>query len=276
MGGGADAAAGEPLPDRPVERADGPPPDAKRLAAEQLYVSFDGRNVLDGCSVDVRAGELHVVLGPSGAGKTTLLRTLNMLEEPGAGRVLFDRADVTWRRRQRGLTGPQKEARARCAMVLQKPVVFRRSVLENAAFGLRVRGVPKAAANERARLALERLGIGHLGGRPAPRLSGGEQQRLAFARATVLDLRFLLLDEFTANLDPPNVLALERAARDFAHRRGGGVLLVTHDLFQARRLADRVSLLAGGAIVESAPRDGFFARPADERTRRFLSGEAPL
>jgi tungstate transport system ATP-binding protein len=99
---------------------------------------------------------------------------------------------------------------------------------------------------------------------------------LAFARATVLDLSFLLLDEFTANLDPPNVLALERAARAFAHESGGGVLLVTHDLLQARRIADRVSLLADGGIVESAAREQFFASPHDERTARFISGDAPL
>ncbi len=246
------------------------------MEAKGLGKSYGGRRVLDAISIDVRKGELHVVLGPSGSGKTTLLRLLNMLEVPEGGRVLFGGRDVTLRPRQRAPTPAQKEARSRTAMVLQKPVVFRRSVRENAAFGLRVRGVPREEASRRADKALTRLGIGDLADRPARRLSGGEQQRLAFARASVLDLDFLLLDEFTANLDPPNVLALEAAARQFAHDRGGGVLLVTHDLFQARRVADRISLLADRAVVESAPREDFFERPQDARTRRFISGEAPL
>ncbi len=248
----------------------------KRLSGEGLTKAFDGRAVLSNVSVDVRAGELHVVLGPSGTGKTTLVRMLNMLLAPDRGKVLYGADDVTLRPRQRKLSQAQRRARLGTAVVLQKPVAFRGSAAENAAFGLRVRGVPKEEALSKARAALVDLGVGPLADKPARRLSGGEQQRLAFARAAVLDLDFLLLDEFTANLDPPNVLALERAAREFAHERGGGVLLVTHDLMQARRIADRVTLLEGGAVVESAPRSVFFDHPADERTRRFVSGEAPL
>jgi tungstate transport system ATP-binding protein len=248
----------------------------RRLAGAHLSKAFEGRPVLDDISMDVHAGELHVVLGPSGSGKSTLVRLLNMLTAPDKGDVLFGGDVVTKLPRARSLTDAQRRARLRTAVVLQKPVAFRGTAVENAAFGLRTRGVPRAEAHDRGRAALDRLGIGDLADKPARRLSGGEIQRLAFARATVLDLDFLLLDEFTANLDPPNVLALEGAAREFAHERGGGVLLVTHDLLQARRLADRVSLLADRSIVESGPREDFFERPADDRTRRFISGEAPL
>jgi tungstate transport system ATP-binding protein len=224
-------------------------------------------------TIEVRRGEVHAVLGPSGAGKTTLLRILNLLEAPDSGEVRLGDGRIGLARAHATLGEEQHAARLKMALVPQKPVVFRRTVFENAVFGLRIRGVDDAQAARRVRAELDRLGLASHSEAPARRLSGGEQQRLAFARAAVLDIDFLLLDEFTANLDPRNVKILEEAARSYARDEGAGVLLVTHDLFQARRTADRVTLLVDGAIVESAPKTEFFESPRDPRTRAFVAGE---
>ncbi len=249
---------------------------ASRLEALGVTKRFGERTVLAAVSLGVARGEVHAVLGPSGAGKTTLLRILNLLEVPDEGAVSFDGAPIALARAGRPLSPAQHAARLKMALVPQKPVAFRRSVFDNVAFGLRVRRVSEEETAARVKAALERLGILALAEAPARRLSGGETQRLAFARATVLSLEFLLLDEFTANLDPANVKALEQSARTAAHDQGLGVLLVTHDLFQARRLADRVTLLVDGRIVESAPKAAFFEAPQDPRARAFVAGELAL
>ena len=243
------------------------------LLGTGLAASFTGRRVLEGVTLEVRRGEVHVVLGPSGAGKTTLLRILNLLAVPDAGEVRVGGDEVALRRAHGPLSEPQERARRSMVLVLQKPVVFRASVLDNALFGLRLEGLDEEAASARARAALGRLGLAGLATASARRLSGGEQQRLAFARAIVLERPFLLLDECTANLDPRNVKILEEAIAAQARASKAGVLLVTHDVFQARRLADRVTLLVDGRVVESASKASFFEAPEDPRTRAFVAGE---
>jgi len=246
---------------------------AAELCARGITKSYGGRKVLDAVSLTLGPGEVHAVLGPSGSGKTTLLRILNMLEAPDSGEVVFCGDRIELSRANRGLNDKQHASRLKMALVPQKPVAFRRSVFENAAFGLQVRRESDEEIDRRVRAALEPLGLLSLQEAQARRLSGGEQQRLAFARAAVLDVDFLLLDEFTANLDPRNVKILEEAARSYARDAGAGVLLVTHDLFQARRTADRVTLLVDGAVVESAPKAEFFESPRDPRTKAFVAGE---
>jgi len=246
------------------------------LACKGVVKKFGERTVVDGVSLAAHAGTIHAVLGPSGSGKTTLLRILNLLETADAGSVSFAGAQVGLRPRQRRLDDAQRSARLKSALVLQKPVVFNTTVRENAEFGLRMRDEVPGEMASKVDAALARLGLSGLADERAWRLSGGEQQRLAFARACVLDLTVLLLDEFTANLDHANVTILEKAVRDFAAEGKAGVLLVTHDLFQARRLADEVTLLVDGAVVESAPKAEFFDSPKDERTARFVSGDAPM
>jgi tungstate transport system ATP-binding protein len=246
------------------------------LEARAVTKSFRGRNVLDGLSLAVTQGEVHAVLGPSGAGKSTLLRILNLLEPLDGGGVYLDGEQIAKQGERVKMDAPHRAARLKMALVPQKPVAFRTTVFENAAFGLRMREVEEAEVASKVKPALERLGLSALADAPARTLSGGETQRLAFARATVLPLEFLLLDEFTANLDPANVKALEAAVVRSAHEQGLGVLLVTHDMFQARRIADRVSLLVDGKIAESAPKPDFFESPKDARARAFVAGELPL
>jgi len=196
-------------------------------------------------------GKLLAVVGPSGAGKSTLLMLLAGLLPPDAGRV----------RR----SGP-------AVYLDQQPYLLERSVLENAAFGLRLKGVPRGKAREAALFWLSRVGLKALAPRPARGLSGGERVRLALARALAVEPESLLLDEPTANLDPANVARIEALVRE-EKTRGRAIVLVTHNLFQAKRLADRALFLLSGEVVEEGPAPAFFESPKDPRTRAFLSGE---
>lgn len=199
--------------------------------------------------LEVHPGEVLAVLGPSGSGKTTLLRLLAGLLPPEEGQV---------------------EGGFRVYLP-QSPLLLRRSVLENAAFGLRLHGVPKGEAHRRARAMLERVGLGPRAHQAAHTLSGGEAVRLALARTLLVDPEVLLLDEPTASLDPSHVARVEDLLREAA-REGRGVVLATHDLFQARRLAGRVLFLLQGQVVELADAPSFFQRPKDPRSRAFLEG----
>ena len=221
--------------------------------------------VLDVPALDVEPGEVLAVVGPSGAGKSTLLRLLNMLEPPTSGTIYFQDHAVTC-----GDDVPM-ELRRRVTTVFQRPMLLSTSVFNNVAYGLRLRRA--AIDRERVRAALSALGLRPLAAKPAQTLSGGEQQRVALARALVIDPQALLLDEPTANLDPYNVQLIEQTIADLHRQRGTTIVLVTHNLFQARRLAQRVALLLSGRIVEVADVTTFFTAPHDSRTSAFVRGE---
>ena len=155
--------------------------------------------------------------------------------------------------------------------VFQRPMLLNRSVEANVAYGLRLRGEWDAA--DRVRTALARVGLASLSRQKARSLSGGEAQRVALARAIVLDPEVLLLDEPTANLDPYNVGLIEEIVRTLNEERSTTVVLVTHNVFQSRRLARRVGLMLSGQIVELTEAEAFFERPRDPRTRAFVKGE---
>lgn len=237
------------------------------LEIEGVEKAFGPRAVLRGVEARIRPGEVYAVVGPSGAGKTTLLRIVDFLLPPEAGRVRYDgRAPPS---------GPidRLALRRRIGMVAQNPLLFRGSVFYNVSYGLCVRGVEGSELLVRTLKALEGVGIPGLVNARASGLSAGEAQRVAFARAIVTRPDLLLLDEFTANLDPANVNALEAAVREYNRATGGTVILVTHNMFQAKRLAHRVALLLEGRIVEEGPVQEFFENPKDPRTRAFVNGE---
>ena len=222
---------------------------------------YGGRLVLDIDRLDVRSGEILAIVGPSGAGKSTLLRLLQFLERPVRGSIVFDGLPAG--------TGPTLEARRRVTTVFQHPLMLDRSVGDNVLFGRRLR---RRSGSPDVEALLDQLGLAPLVREPARTLSAGEAQRVALARALACEPDVLLLDEPTASLDPQNVATVEQIIHD-CHRRGLTIVLSTHLFFQARRLADRAGLLLNGRLVEVAPTAEFFERPADRRTRAFLSGE---
>jgi tungstate transport system ATP-binding protein len=240
---------------------------AAPVSLQGIHKSFGAKQVLRGLDAEVQAGEIFSIVGPSGAGKTTALRLLDLLDSPDAGRITFHGKSYPIR-------SPESLAqRRRMALVMQNPTVFRATAFENVAYGLWLRGVPDAELRGRVFGGLDFVGLLEAAKDPAEKLSGGEQQRIAFARAAVLNPEILLLDEFTANLDPFNVRLLEQSILRYRHETGCTVVIVTHNLFQAKRLADRVALLLDGRFVEVAPAAEFFEHPARAETRAFLSGE---
>lgn len=232
---------------------------------ESVSQRYGDRQVLDVPLLEVRRGEFLAIVGPSGAGKSTLLRLLNFLEPPATGRIEFQgRPFDAW-------SPVPIELRRQVTTVFQRPALLSTSVVDNVLFGLKLRGTRRA--RDAADAALERLGLAHLAHKQARTLSGGEMQRVALARAMVIEPRVLLLDEATANLDPRNVRLIEQAIADMHRRLGTTIVLVTHNLFQARRLALRVALMLEGRIVEIADVDAFFEAPRDPRTAAFVRGE---
>jgi tungstate transport system ATP-binding protein len=229
---------------------------------EAVRHRYAERVVLDIDALEVRRGETLAVIGPSGSGKSTLLRLLQFLERPTSGRLWFEGLEVQ--------SEPPVEVRRRVTTVFQRPIVLSRSVRANLAYGLRVRGVA-ARPGEMDHL-LDGLGLAPLAHAPARTLSGGEIQRVSFARALAFDPEVLLLDEPTANLDPRNVRLVEEMIRE-RQSQGVTIVVATHQIFQARRLAHRTALLLDGQIVESAPTAQLLDHPADPRTRAFLTGD---
>lgn len=227
--------------------------------------AYDGNQVLIGVDLVVKEDEILAIVGPSGVGKTTMLRLASGLERPDSGTVAILGTPLTYDK------GHDLAVKRHMAFILQKPVAFKETVSENVAYGLRVRGLEDT--KDQVAHALEAVGLAQMGDRMATRLSGGEMQRMAFARATVFEPSILLLDEFTANLDPQNVGVLERAVVTYQRERNATVVIVTHNLFQARRISTRTALLLGGRLVETGPTDRIFEEPDDERTRAFVSGE---
>lgn len=251
------------------------------LAAVDASVDYEGSTVLNGVSLTVEPGEVVGLVGPSGTGKTTLLRLLAGFRAPDAGTVAWDGQDV-W-------TLPEADRRSirrQVSMVFQEPTLFNTTVRRNVSYGLRVRrswwdrlaarlrgGEPERtppAVHE----ALATVGLEHVADRNALSVSGGEAQRVAFARALAPDPSVMLLDEPASDLDPGNTAVLEAAVRR-ARTRGVGVLLATHDMQQAERVSDRVGVILGGELVEVGPPDQVFEAPTDPRTARFVAGELP-
>lgn len=236
------------------------PPVYRLESVRQVY---GGRTVLDLEHLEIRPGEILGLVGPSGSGKSTLLRLLNFLESPTQGRLYFEGQEAMGERTPLPL-------RRQVTTVFQQTALRKSSVRTNVAYGLRLRGLP---VDGQVQSLLETVGLGGLADAPARQLSGGEKQRVALARALIFRPRVLLLDEPTANLDPYNVGLIEQIVRDENVRQGTTVVLVTHNVFQAHRLAHRTGLILNGRLVELSDTASFFGSPADPRTAAFISGE---
>ena len=255
---------GSPCRPEAVDSLEPKGPPLLPLAVEGLVFEGGGQRLIDGLALTLEAGPLTVILGPNGAGKSLLLRLLHGLIAPAAGRISW--GGQTWQ----GNSGEADRAlRRRQALVFQRPVLLRRSAAANLAYALKAQGFAGAEKARRLALGLERAGLSALAGRPARLLSGGEQQRLAVARALAHDPEVLLLDEPTASLDPASALAIEGLIVA-ARAAGTKVILVTHDLAQARRLAEEVVFLYRGRVEARAPAADFFATPPSEAARAFV------
>lgn len=233
---------------------------ASILPLDVRAVAFhgDGRRLVDGISFQLPAGGLTVILGPNGAGKSLTLRLCHGLLTPSEGRIAW----------AQGAAGRNR----RHAMVFQKPIMLRRSVEANVLHALAAAGVAGSERRERCRTALERFGLSERAGQAARLLSGGEQQRLAIARAWALRPELLFLDEPTSQLDPAATRQIEQLLSGLV-AEGITVLMSTHDLGQARRLASRVLFLHRGRLIADAPAADFFTGPASPEARAFLAGE---
>ncbi|MBK1669686.1 ABC transporter ATP-binding protein [Rhodovibrio sodomensis] len=243
---------------RPQEAA-----SIRPATVQALTFQAGGQTLLDGLDLALDRTSTTVIMGPNGAGKSLLLRLLHGLLTPSSGAV-------RWNGR-----APDRAVRRRQAMVFQKPVLLRRSVLGNVTYALKVQGVARGARRTRAQAALADAGLAALARRPARVLSGGEQQRLALARAWATRPEVLFLDEPTANLDPAGAHVVERMVAEIKDR-GTKIVLTTHDLGQARRLGDEVVFLHRGRLVERSPAQSFFDQPQSEQARAFLSGDLVL
>ncbi|MEL7259490.1 MAG: ATP-binding cassette domain-containing protein, partial [Pseudomonadota bacterium] len=216
-----------------------------QLVTDGLRLEDGAHCLINNVTLRLEGDGITVVMGPNGAGKSVFLRLLHGLISPSAGRILWRGEPLT------------PEVTCQHSLVFQKPVLLRRSVAANIDFILRARGLPKEDLRWDA---LRRVGLLDKVDHPARRLSGGEQQRLALARALVTSPELLMLDEPTANLDPGATQMIERIVKDTAEQ-GTKVVFVTHDVGQARRLASDVVFLQKGQLAEHSPADLFFDSP---------------
>jgi len=231
------------------------------LALKDLSFAAGGRTIIDRVSLEIAAGPSTIILGANGAGKSVLMRLMHGLLAPSSGAVLW---------REQGA----KTLRRRQAMVFQRPVMLRRSALANVVYALRAAGTARDECEAQAIEALDSVGLRHRAASPARVLSGGEQQRLALARAWALHPEVLFLDEPTASLDPSATREIETVIKAF-DAAGTKVVMATHNLAQARRLGDEVIYLHAGRVIERAPVDEFLARPATVEAAAFIRGELP-
>ena len=229
------------------------------LELRRLSYEANGKRVIDRVDLTVDEPGITVIMGPNGAGKSVLMRLMHGLLLPTGGEVLW------------GGTRMSRELARRQAMVFQKPVLLRRSAAANIGYALGLRGVARGDRAVRVGDALKLAGLQTRASAPARVLSGGEQQRLCLARALSLEPDILLLDEPTASLDPASTLSIEELLID-AQRRGIKIIVVTHDVGQARRLAREILFLHHGRVVEHQPAKSFFDAPESETARAFLTG----
>lgn len=240
------------------------------LVLENLTVTSSDRPLLSIPFASFQRGTVYGIVGPSGAGKSTLLRVVNFLQRPDSGTFsLYNKkVDLTTLSHAMGLT-----LQRQMAYVAQKPVMFQTTVFKNVALGLHYRGIPREIQKEKVKKTLELVGLEALADRRATSLSGGEAQRIALARALVLEPQILLLDEPTSNLDPTNVSLIEQVLLRIRSESPVTILMVTHHLQQARRCTDQCIFLYDGQIVEQNDTDAFFRSPQTETLRDFISGK---
>ena len=234
------------------------------VVLKNISKSYGGCTALADCSVSFPAGTFNAIIGPNGSGKSTLLRIAALLERPDSGEVVYTDGEDVLR--------VDLSLRRRIAVVLPGDSLFNDSVFNNVAYALRIRGVERRVVSERVHDILGRLRLSDKAHAGARSLSSGEAQRVAVARALVAEPRCLFLDEPTVSLDPVNTEIIETVLREIGRGRGMTIVMITHNMFQAQRLAERVIFMYGGRIIEEAECERIFTAPEKELTSRFLTG----
>ncbi|MDI6873426.1 ABC transporter ATP-binding protein [Candidatus Solincola sp.] len=239
------------------------------LSLRGVEREYDGRRVLQVGELDIEEGSVTAVVGPNGSGKSTLLRIINLLERPTRGEIVF------WDGKQLSTLerGERRKLAAQMTMIFQDPILFRRTVEDNLAYGLKVRGMPRAERKARVREMLERLGLEHLASRDVRTLSGGEAQKVALGRALILRPRLLLLDEPLSNLDLPTRREMLRLLPLLVREAGVTAVYVSHDYHEVLEVADRLAVLIGGTLQQVGKPGEVFARPVSEEVASFLGAE---
>ncbi len=233
-----------------------------RVQVLDIIKEYNGARVLGIEKLSFREGRFHVLMGPNGSGKSTLLGILAGLLQANRGRVLYSDRQRDFQAVRRDIT-----------LVMQRSYLFNTSVYNNIASGLKYRGMDKSILRERVLKWADALDLNRFLYRNVRTLSGGEKQRVALARALALKPELLLLDESTANLDPESIIIIEKVLKDYQKESKSTIIFVTHNVFQAKRLADRAYLLMEGRVIEEGESIEFFGNPNSELTRGFLGGE---
>jgi len=239
----------------------------ERLQALTIKKQYNARFELS-CSIDIKKGPLYTIVGPNGSGKSTLLRILGLLEQPDSGEVIYY---------QNGMPLPNPhnntEIRRKVVLVPSRAALFHETVFQNAAYGLRLRKIGKNICEERIMKALNEVGLAGKENINACELSSGESQRLALARALVIEPDIFMLDEPTASLDPDNTHIIEKIIKDKKEGSQQIMIMVTHNLYQAKSLSDFIIYMYGGAIVEVTAAGAFFEKPSTGLAQKFVFGE---
>lgn len=236
-----------------------------RLALSNINKNYNGKSVLQDCSFSFDKNEIYILMGPNGSGKSTFLRICALLEEPDRGEVNFFSGN--------DIVKKDIELKRKITLVLPKIGVFNTTVFKNVAYGLKVRGMRSIEVEDKIQKALELVGLTDKKNQNALSLSSGETQRLGIARALVIEPEVLFLDEPTASLDPRSTTIIEETILNIKKDNRLTIIMVTHNIFQAKRLADDVLFMYEGGIVDHGPNKEFFEKPKDERAYRFITGQ---
>lgn len=235
------------------------------FSIKELVKEYNGRKVLDIEELGLEEEKITGIIGPSGAGKSTLLYILNGLEKATRGKILFNEKELK--------DEPDIKTRRQMSMVFQKPTVFNTTVYENMSYSLKLRGMSKVEIQKHVVELAGFIGLEDKLKQRAVTLSGGEAQRLSLARAIIYKPKVLLLDEPTANLDPANVAMIEKLIFHAKTEYKTSIIIVTHNMFQAKRLSDNAVFLLNGSVIESGKAAQVFGSPQDSRTLDFMEGK---
>lgn len=241
------------------------------IRVEDLCFQYDKNPALKGVCMRAKKGRITAVIGPNGAGKTTLFKIIDLLMRANSGRIMVGDDDILM------LNAVESRAwRQSIAFVLQEPYLFNMSIRQNLAVPLKMRKIEAIKINQIVQGAINRFGLAEIAEKKPFRLSSGERKRAGLARALVTEPGLLMLDEPTASIDPEASYMIEQYLKDLRAEGHTIILMSTHDLFQARRLADDVVLLFKGEMIEAGEKDSFFNGPKSDITKRFVNGEILL